>query len=315
MNYVIGPQARVYFWTAGIEVALGSVALALGVESLATVLAIAGAFMLILACFLQVTANRNERNPDGRHRKAVEAHRAGAGRDADRGASAGGDASRGTGASVSIQYDPKQFERALLRAMSVQTAGVATGQATKVRPAGEFDGKQAEFAAGVVTGTRSFEIDRLGRLTGVSYRTVWRPGENEAKCLERDNVSTFITGTSGRLQESPRSAHSLAECAHGFYGYYEGSNDYYAEGRVMAVIEAYGEAVIGTRGFRAAKARIVALHVPAELPLTTRKLVLRNYAGIPTFDSFEAMVAEFPADDAGHGISPDTDPDFWTRSA
>jgi hypothetical protein len=36
--------------------------------------------------------------------------------------------------------------------------------------------------AGSVTGLRAFRIDTLGRLTGVTHRDVWVPGENQAKC-------------------------------------------------------------------------------------------------------------------------------------
>ncbi|WP_091232530.1 hypothetical protein [Microbacterium sp. 3J1] len=186
----------------------------------------------------------------------------------------------------------------------------------KPRPAGEFDGKQAEFAPGVVTGTRSFEVDKLGRLLGVAYRSVWTPGENVAKCMERGNpFMLYDLDDRPQVRESARSAHSIAECAHGFYGYYEGSNDYYESGRVMGVIEAYGETIIGSRGFRASKARIVALHIPSEISFGRRRLITRNYPGLAIFDSFDAMVAEFPPDDAGHGLNPDNDPKFWTRKA
>ncbi len=39
------------------------------------------------------------------------------------------------------------------------------------------------FVAGTITGIRSFRIDKFGRLTGVSKRKVWLPGENNAECL------------------------------------------------------------------------------------------------------------------------------------
>lgn len=210
-------------------------------------------------------------------------------------------------------------EEALRRALLGGITGATVPQISKpsVRPPGEFDGRNREFAAGVVTGTRSFDVDRLGRLVGVSFATVWRPGENLAACMEKPDPLAYMYATdrARELRESSKPAHSLAECGHGFYGYYEGSNDYYEPGRVMGVVEAYGETVIGTRGFRASKARIVALHLPPEMSKPARALVARNYAGIPTFDSFDAMVAEFPPDDAGHGINPSTDPDFWTRKA
>jgi hypothetical protein len=245
----------------------------------------------------------------------------------------------------------------------------------------EFSG--IGFAAGVVRGTRSFAVDKLGRLTGVSYKQVWTPGENEAICrLEDDPYSSFATqvqrlmgysyynapptrsfgsvaiGSSAmagpaapkrswvdalmgapavepaiekavtkakeeeeaRLKaeelaaEERQKRDTLADCSHGFYGYYDGSNDYYKQGYVMGVVEGYGETVIGTRGFRCMKARIVAIRIPKHVPDRLRAMILRNYPDVPVFDTFKAMVAEFPADDAGVGVSPETDPDFWTRA-
>lgn len=185
---------------------------------------------------------------------------------------------------------------------------------SSTRPAGEFDGHDAEFSVGSVFGTRSFDVDGLGRLRGVAYRTVWTPGENRAQCLARGGLAAYMFG-GGTPQPAEIGEHSMTVCGHGFYGYFEGSNDYYEVGRVMGVVEAYGEAVIGSRGFRASKARIVALHIPAEVRPGARALIVRNYAGVPVFDSFEAMVGEFPPTDAGAGVSPANDPDFWTREA
>ncbi|KTR95374.1 hypothetical protein NS220_06125 [Microbacterium testaceum] len=220
--------------------------------------------------------------------------------------------------------NPNFFTRALdeatIRALMGHPPQVASkasaAPAPTKRPAGEFDGHEREFAAGVVTGTRSFDVDKLGRLIGVAFATVWRPGENIARCMQRPDPMAYLTGREpGKLREASRAPHSLADCPHGFYGYYEGSNDYYEPGRVMAVVEAYGETVIGTRGFRASKARIVAMHIPSDISVGTRRLVTRNYPDVPLFDSFSAMVAEFPPDDGGEGLSPDNDPDFWTREA
>jgi hypothetical protein len=242
----------------------------------------------------------------------------------------------------------------------------------------EFSG--IGFAAGVVRGTRSFDVDKLGRLTGVSYKQVWTPGENEAVCRKDESdawgglnialgsrmkfypdTSLYtsamasaaaveskrswvdaVLGTSpqtaraaeeaaarvkaereekekaeaekARLEAERKARDTLADCSHGFYGYYDGSNDYYKQGYVMGVVEGYGETVIGTRGFRCMKARIVAIRIPKHVPDRLRAMILRNYPDVPVFDTFKAMVAEFPADDADVGVSPDTDPDFWTRT-
>jgi len=290
---------------------------------------IIAALALITSIALHVIYRK--RNTNGRYRKAPEAHRAGAGGGAGDGTRAGRGARGRAGAGMSGGgilgggQQPNFFLRSAqeeairqLLASGKTTIGRVTTPAPKpkARPAGDFDGREREFAAGVVTGTRSFDVDKLGRLVGVAFATVWLPGENLARCMERPDPMQYFTGRqTWRLREAERPPHSLAECGHGFYGYYEGSNDYYEPGRIMAVVEAYGETVIGTRGFRASKARIVALHIPSDISVGIRRLVARNYPEVPLFDSFDAMVAEFPPDDGGEGLSPDSDPDFWTREA
>lgn len=200
------------------------------------------------------------------------------------------------------------------------------------------------FAPGVVRGVRSFEVDKLGRLTGVIYRKVWTPQENVAVCLrdesdmaslyrvmarlssQASSSSRYFQGPLGVGAIDPLSAaapapklvkppHEYASCGCGFYGYFDGSDDYHGNGRITAVVEGYGETVIGTRGFRAMKARIVALKVAtAEVSYPLEQKVRRNYAEVPFFDSFEELVAAFPPD---HSLapSPETDDTFWTRDA
>lgn len=194
----------------------------------------------------------------------------------------------------------------------------------KPEPLTEFGAP--EFSIEPVKGARAFDVDKYGRLRGVTYEQVWTPGENLAECRQ-DSLSAGLRSLSITLyghtggyvpfstetqQRSTRDPHSLVGCKHGFYGYYDGSNDYYRPDRVSGVIEGYGEVVVGTRGFRATKARIIALHIPADVPYGMRQRVQRNYRDIPCFDTFEAMVAEHPTD-TGLIASPETDPDFWTR--
>ena len=206
----------------------------------------------------------------------------------------------------------------------------------------QFDG--IGFAAGVVTGARSFKVDQLGRLTGVNFDQVWTPGENQAQCRKPENeyLASGITGNShdalyramaglnwlnnpvsigggrGSKPVPPDTSRigkpdALANCAHGFYAYYDGSNDYKREGYVSGVIEGYGETVIGTRGFRSMKARIVALRIPKTVPANLAALAARNYASVPQFATFKAMVAAFPPDGGEQAVSPDTDETFWGR--
>lgn len=232
------------------------------------------------------------------------------------------------------------------------------------------------FAPGVVRGARSFKVDSLGRLTGVHYESVWRPGENEAECRKGSdawgtvnltfNVDAFtramfnanrsfaaLNATPPPVQHRPSAAppvgrkkrgkkvtvnevplpqppmkvvyspapvdppepppHTLENCSCGFYAYYDGSDDYYKDGFVSGVVEGHGETLIGTRGFRCMKARIVALMIPAAQDRFANR-IRRNYPDIPMFDRFADMVAAFPPDGGELGVTPDAD-DFWTRKS
>ena len=254
----------------------------------------------------------------------------------------------------------------------------------------DFEG--TDFAIGQLRGTRSFKIDDYGRLTGVYYTQVWKPGVNEAEChainstifpvlddlwryrtqLDRNFGSylskitqngrlgkaghklngtpvralpgdeppevkndTFVYGEPGdpeydcifaEIDECQRrinvvkdkadefldTDHSIDACSHGFYGYYEGSNDYYREGMVMGVVEAFGEVVIGSRGFKSTKAKLLALYIPDSVDYKKAALVKRNYKDVAFFPSFNAMMLEFPPDvNTAEEPDPSNDEDFW----
>lgn len=118
---------------------------------------------------------------------------------------------------------------------------------------------------GSVRGRRSFGVLPDGRLTGVFFPQVWQPGENRASCFHEGGV--VVREPDGRLAVRGYSArnigpaHGLQGCTCGFYAYYRG--DPYARARrVSGVIEGYGRVVLGTKGFRAQKARVVALLLP-----------------------------------------------------
>lgn len=219
--------------------------------------------------------------------------------------------------------------------------GYGAGAGTGARLMDEFSGidqmiepvamEEAGFAVGVVRGVRSFKIDKLGRLTGVTYDQIWRPGENAAECRRAESI-TFYVDTSDFMRAfygpsyvpparppqpeiAPDKPHPMRDCKHGFYAYYDGSDDYHQKGMVSAVVEGYGETVIGTRGFRSMKARIVALHIPQDVPAHLARLVARNYPDVPILPTFKRMVAEFPPDSAGNEPTPESDADFWTRPA
>lgn len=183
--------------------------------------------------------------------------------------------------------------------------------------------KDLGFAAGTVRGARAWRIwpkgnPCEGQLAGLYYKQTWVPGENLALCRRQliPAHQMFPGGRSADLPmddsafEHPDRGH-LGNCRCGFYAYYDGSNDYYRPdyhadkppGELVAgMIEGYGEVLIGSRGFRCTRARIVALTVNPELPQADA--VREWYVGIPVFHDFKTMEREFPNDDGGARSAP-----------
>lgn len=170
----------------------------------------------------------------------------------------------------------------------------------------DFSG--VDFAVGEVRGFREWRVDTRGVLFPLSHSGDWLPGENSAvcKCYPGREVLPEREGEdwkerSERVKAWKESPH-FKEGTHGFYAYWDGETGSYAGGKpvVSGVIDGYGEVLIGTKGFRAMKARIVALAVEPhdgmwELSPFVVQRIEANYPGVPLFQSSLAMRVEFPA--------------------
>jgi len=214
---------------------------------------------------------------------------------------------------------------------------------------------QFGFAIGTVRGYRAWRLtdatDASGpRLAGVHHKQIWKPGENRAECrrvsYSRQYYETLQTAGMEPLQAVLRDEFGeviwsedgnafpveghLRECQCGFYGFFEGSNDYhepnwdigrYDKGPVGGMIEGYGQTLIGSRGFRCTKARIVALLL-GDIPTPTRDALEETYR-MPIFDSFDRMVGEIGCDDGGakaaaaaaEAAAAATEADDWMKEA
>lgn len=114
---------------------------------------------------------------------------------------------------------------------------------TRQGPAG-FNADR-ELVVGEVLGARVWDLDHLGRLVGVTYKEVMKPGDNPGVC------GAHADGMPG---------HSLATCSCGFHAYFAGQELTFG-GTVCGIIAGSGETVIGSKGFRSKRARLVALTV------------------------------------------------------
>lgn len=158
-------------------------------------------------------------------------------------------------------------------------------------------GAHAPDVAGSLFALRGWNLDDEGWLRGCTYKTAWGPGWNEAVCLVARRPSDHVSkgprwpgfhhpfwtrmrdGNQGCLfpiePGQPvefedgwlhQPCNGLARtCACGFYAYYD-----LAQGRtsgfgnIRGLIEATGKMVVGPLGFRAQRARVVAVVRPQQ---------------------------------------------------
>lgn len=185
--------------------------------------------------------------------------------------------------------------------------------------ASDFDG--FAFTVGSVLGTRSFKFNPAagGLITSPTYvDTHWLDGRvHEAQCVKVgfrcgviDDDHNHRLGTCGwgpSICVPPG-----IDCQCGFYAYFGGAlgQSYAIKSQLAGVIEGHGRCIIGTRGFKAQKARIVALYAPPMVdPLVSGSpvralgldaddmwLLRQQYPSTPLYDSFESMLRDFPTD-------------------
>lgn len=169
----------------------------------------------------------------------------------------------------------------------------------------EFGGPA--LVLGSVRGRRSFGTTTDGHLTGVFHTQVWRPGENRAWCrhdggvVERRPDGRIVVSTASAREIG--TAHGLGGCTCGFYAYYQ-QDPYTTHRRLSGVVEGYGRVVLGTAGFRAEKARILALLLPGDRAAVDQvevdvARVRARYPDVQFFDDVEEMLSACPPTPAG----------------
>jgi len=162
---------------------------------------------------------------------------------------------------------------------------------------------QLPMVLGPLIGLRAFRMTEDG-LTGVHKQVPWGPGENVAECLATasdyaawdgycyGSYAAAIADWKPHVERAP-----FMHCSCGWYAYVDGSNTYLTTSRVAGLIEGYGHLVVGSRGFRAEKARIVALIQPGEMTYDEEfewRSVCAAYPDAVTFTSVDEALARFP---------------------
>ena len=114
------------------------------------------------------------------------------------------------------------------------------------------------LVAGSITGLRSFKVEKDGTLLGPATRRRFAPGENVAICtVYYWPYKHLIDHQVGQLS-----------CGCGYYAYFDlEANPFHDPyGNVYGLIQGYGVTTVGTRGFRAEKAKLLALIRPPAGP-------------------------------------------------
>lgn len=165
----------------------------------------------------------------------------------------------------------------------------------------------------VPSGLRGYRMWHLrgGELCATSVlHGSWEAGELTAACRR-----LVFAPVDAQRHEAPDAA-----CNCGIYGWYRPTEARLHHGAVFGVIEAAGRVLLGDFGFRAERARILALCVPEEWSDTPARAVAFaqqwERKGVRVFGSREALLAEFQPEDVtellGHPIP---DPDAVVPSA
>lgn len=136
-----------------------------------------------------------------------------------------------------------------------------------------------------------------------------------ADCIKNHHhdytTNRFVPGTPGCSRPHHDGIDPLHTC--GFYAYTATADNPYLESNhglhVEGVIQGFGRTIIGTKGFRCGKARILALVLPhhihggdrdklnpreRDLSDATDELLRQTYPNTPVFPTREAMLREFP---------------------
>lgn len=173
---------------------------------------------------------------------------------------------------------------------------------------GEYQGEGVTFKT--ILGRRLWEIDRDGALASPSQHFVWTPGINRFECnasymAEEERPADWANldwTTRRELTEAWKASdrHQIDTCQHGFYGMMDKNAPpgYLTKVPVHGIIEASGEVALGTKGFRASEARIVAILIDTvddvwQMTEMVERRLRDNYPDVTFFTSKMRMEMEF----------------------
>jgi len=164
------------------------------------------------------------------------------------------------------------------------------------------------LVAGSVIGIRAWRGDghQLWPVA-VQGSAPWQPGENLSRCYVGQSMPGDRCSNPFCQLCNPEQRHRFeASCTCGFYAVFHPRHVPQGPAyRVNGVIEGYGRVVLGPGGFRASKARVLALCPADLLPVhSLRPDLPPQWRQVPWFRSLHAAVTEFPVTDPTPYLPP-----------
>ncbi len=153
----------------------------------------------------------------------------------------------------------------------------------------DYDDAEVPLVLGSLRGRRNFKLKWSNDFQHEVYMLqsplrdyIWQPGENVAQCVcahpayfgYPDKVEPFFVRE--HVAGKDHTCGFYAYTNHLKYDYENGTN-------AVGVIEAYGRITVGNLGFRAEKAKIVAIHFKEELGPLEQRVFERTYPDIRVF--------------------------------
>jgi hypothetical protein len=162
---------------------------------------------------------------------------------------------------------------------------------------------------GSIIGVRAWKVDRTDRLWPLGIRAAppWEPGENQSRCFTQGGATEPCSPDCKVCIDAialRQNGHTFnARCVCGFYGVFNplmipGSIDFSSNGvrLITGVVEVYGRMVLGPNGFRASKAKVLALI--GDMGLDPK------WDEVPRFSTMRRATTEFPITDPTQYLYP-----------
>ena len=166
-----------------------------------------------------------------------------------------------------------------------------------ISPMALCTGEPALIPAGL-RGYRTWRINYRGELRSTLVRHTWQLSGEQAVCHRTEllDVSRITKGVGLAFDHGGSCPHPPCGC--GIYGWYDPDDTRLAQAAVFGAVEASGRILMGTHGFRAERARVLAVSTEGLPDDVTAQLSERaTWQGIAVFGDRAQLVEAFPPDD------------------